>query len=50
VLPTVEDHCSATSVNRKLAALTSFCESGSTATRREHGNQAQPPKPAQHDQ
>jgi integrase/recombinase XerD len=26
VLPTVEHHCSATSVNRKLAALTSFCE------------------------
>lgn len=26
VLPTVEQHCSAASVNRKLAALTSFCE------------------------
>jgi len=26
VLPAVEDHCSAASVNRKLAALTSFCE------------------------
>jgi integrase/recombinase XerD len=26
VLPTVETHCSAASVNRKLAALTSFCE------------------------
>lgn len=26
VLPTVEQHCSASSVNRKLAALTSFCE------------------------
>ena len=26
VLPTVEDHCSAASVNRKLAALPSFCE------------------------
>jgi len=26
VLPTVEHHCSAASVNRKLAALTSFCE------------------------
>jgi integrase/recombinase XerD len=26
VLPTVEHHCAATSVNRKLAALTSFCE------------------------
>ena len=26
VLPVVEDHCSAASVNRKLAALTSFCE------------------------
>jgi hypothetical protein len=26
VLPTVERHCSAASVNRKLAALTSFCE------------------------
>ena len=26
VLPTVESHCSAASVNRKLAALTSFCE------------------------
>jgi site-specific recombinase XerD len=26
VLPTVEHHCSASSVNRKLAALTSFCE------------------------
>ena len=26
VLPTVENHCSAASVNRKLAALTSFCE------------------------
>ena len=25
VLPTVEHHCSAASVNRKLAALTSFC-------------------------
>lgn len=25
-LPTVEHHCSAASVNRKLAALTSFCE------------------------
>ncbi len=26
VLPAVEDYCSAASVNRKLAALTSFCE------------------------
>ena len=26
VLPTVEHHCAASSVNRKLAALTSFCE------------------------
>lgn len=26
VLPTVESHCSEASVNRKLAALTSFCE------------------------
>ena len=26
VLPTVENHCSAASVNRKLAPLTSFCE------------------------
>ena len=26
VLPTVEHHCAATSVNRKLAALASFCE------------------------
>ncbi|WP_433237430.1 tyrosine-type recombinase/integrase [Streptosporangium sp. CA-135522] len=26
VLPTVDHHCSAASVNRKLAALTSFCE------------------------
>jgi site-specific recombinase XerD len=26
VLPTVEHHCSASSVNRKLAALASFCE------------------------
>jgi integrase/recombinase XerD len=26
VLPTVEHHCSPASVNRKLAALTSFCE------------------------
>jgi integrase len=26
VLPAVESHCSAASVNRKLAALTSFCE------------------------
>lgn len=26
VLPTVDHHCSASSVNRKLAALTSFCE------------------------
>jgi len=26
VLPTVEHHCSESSVNRKLAALTSFCE------------------------
>ena len=26
VLPTVENHCSEASVNRKLAALTSFCE------------------------
>lgn len=26
VLPTVEHHCSAASVNRKLAALSSFCE------------------------
>jgi integrase/recombinase XerD len=26
VLPTVEHHCTASSVNRKLAALTSFCE------------------------
>src|SRR5664280_3762884 len=26
VLPTVEHHCSAASVNRKLAALISFCE------------------------
>jgi integrase/recombinase XerD len=26
VLPTVERHCSAASVNRKLAGLTSFCE------------------------
>jgi hypothetical protein len=26
VLPTVEHHCSAARVNRKLAALTSFCE------------------------
>jgi integrase/recombinase XerD len=26
VLPAVEQHCSAASVNRKLAALTSFCE------------------------
>jgi integrase/recombinase XerD len=26
VLPTVEHHCSASSVNRNLAALTSFCE------------------------
>ena len=26
VLPTVESHCSAASVNRKLAALSSFCE------------------------
>jgi len=26
VLPTVEHHCSAASVNRKPAALTSFCE------------------------
>ena len=26
VLPTVEHHCAAASVNRKLAALTSFCE------------------------
>jgi integrase/recombinase XerD len=26
VLPTAENHCSAASVNRKLAALTSFCE------------------------
>lgn len=26
VLPSVEHHCSAASVNRKLAALTSFCE------------------------
>jgi site-specific recombinase XerD len=26
VLPTVEHHCSTASVNRKLAALTSFCE------------------------
>lgn len=26
VLPTVEHHCSGASVNRKLAALTSFCE------------------------
>jgi integrase/recombinase XerD len=26
VLPTVESHCTAASVNRKLAALTSFCE------------------------
>lgn len=26
VLPSVENHCSAASVNRKLAALTSFCE------------------------
>ena len=26
VLPTVEHHCSAASVNRKLAALASFCE------------------------
>ena len=26
VLPTVESHCSAGSVNRKLSALTSFCE------------------------
>jgi site-specific recombinase XerD len=26
VLPTVEGHCSAASVNRKLAALSSFCE------------------------
>jgi site-specific recombinase XerD len=26
VLPTVANHCSAASVNRKLAALTSFCE------------------------
>jgi len=26
VLPTVEPHCSAASVNRKLAALISFCE------------------------
>ena len=26
VLPAVEDHCSAASVNRKLAALTPFCE------------------------
>ena len=26
VLPTVQSHCSAASVNRKLAALTSFCE------------------------
>ena len=26
VLPTAETHCSAASVNRKLAALTSFCE------------------------
>src|SRR6266567_1825965 len=26
VLPSVESHCSAASVNRKLAALTSFCE------------------------
>jgi hypothetical protein len=26
VLPTVEQHCTAASVNRKLAALTSFCE------------------------
>jgi integrase/recombinase XerD len=25
VLPTVAHHCSAASVNRKLAALTSFC-------------------------
>jgi len=26
VLPTVEHHCGGASVNRKLAALTSFCE------------------------
>jgi len=26
VLPTVEHHCAASSVNRKLAALISFCE------------------------
>ena len=26
ILPSVEHHCSAASVNRKLAALTSFCE------------------------
>ena len=26
VLPSVEHHCRAASVNRKLAALTSFCE------------------------
>src|SRR5205823_10513251 len=26
VLPTVEHHCAAASVNRKLAALASFCE------------------------
>jgi integrase/recombinase XerD len=26
VLPSVESHCSGASVNRKLAALTSFCE------------------------
>jgi len=26
VLPSVEDHCGSASVNRKLAALTSFCE------------------------
>jgi integrase/recombinase XerD len=26
VLPTIASHCSAASVNRKLAALTSFCE------------------------
>ena len=26
VLPTVEHHCAASSVNRKLAALASFCE------------------------
>ena len=26
VLPSVEHHCAASSVNRKLAALTSFCE------------------------